>query len=94
MLNDGMHYLGVKPVYLAKVIGPVVCTVKHPAYEGKCMLLIRPIYGSDDEYEIAVDYVGAGVGDIVIAGGAPGVAQTVFQLDKAPIRTLIMGIVD
>ena len=47
-----------------------------------------------DEYEVAVDYVGAGVGDTVIAGGAPGVAKSVFNLDKAPIKTLIMGIVD
>lgn len=81
-------------MYLAKVLGPVVCTVKHHAYEGKCMLLISRIDGSSDDYEIAVDYVGAGIGDTVIAGGAPGVAQTVFQLDKAPIKTLIMGIVD
>lgn len=81
-------------MYLAKVIGPVVCTIKHPAYKGKCMLLIRPIYGPEEDYEIAVDYVGAGTGDTVIAGGAPGVAQSVFNLDKAPIRTLIMGIVD
>jgi len=81
-------------VYLAKVIGPVICTVKHPAYDGKCMLLISPLDGPEDDYEIAVDYVGAGIGDIVIAGGAPGVAQSVFKLDKAPIRTLIMGIVD
>jgi microcompartment protein CcmK/EutM len=83
----------VELVYLAKVIGPVVCTVKHPAYEGRTMLLISPI-DAPDEYEVAVDYVGAGVGDTVIAGGAPGVAKSVFNLDKAPIKTLIMGIVD
>ncbi|NMB24526.1 MAG: EutN/CcmL family microcompartment protein [Firmicutes bacterium] len=81
-------------MYLAKVMGPVVCTVKHPAYEGKPMLLISELGAGEADYEIAVDYVGAGVGDIVIVGGAPGVAQSIFGLDKAPIKTLIMGIVD
>ncbi len=81
-------------MYLARVMGPVVCTVKHPAYDGKRMLLISQLGGGEDDYEIAVDYVGAGAGDTVIAGGAPGVAQSVFHLDKAPIKILIMGIVD
>ena len=43
---------------------------------------------------MAVDYVGSSVGDIVICGGAPGVAKEVFGLELAPIRTLIMAIVD
>lgn len=81
-------------MYLAEVVGPVVCTIKHEAYEGKRMLLIRRVGGDPGDYEIAVDYVGAGVGDTVIAGGAPGVARSVFKLEKAPIRTLIMAIVD
>ena len=41
-----------------------------------------------------VDYVSAGIGNIVVCGGAPGVAKTVFDLELAPIRTLIMAIVD
>ncbi|NLK07561.1 MAG: EutN/CcmL family microcompartment protein [Firmicutes bacterium] len=81
-------------MYLAEVIGPVVCTVKHQAYNGKTMLLIVPLEGEAAGYEIAVDYVGAGVGDIVLAGGAPGAAQDIFGLEQAPIRTLIMGIID
>lgn len=81
-------------MYLAKVLCPVVCTVKHRVFDGKRLLLVRPIDGAEDDYEIAVDYVGAGPGDTVIAGGPPGVAQTVFGLERAPIKTLIMAIVD
>ena len=81
-------------MYLAKVIKPVVCSVKHGAYRGKPLLLIMPLSGGPEDYEIAVDYVGAGIGDTVLAGGGPGVAQKVFNLDKAPMKTLIMGIVD
>ena len=43
---------------------------------------------------VAADYVGAGAGDIVMTGSAPGVAKKVFGLDLAPLRTLIMAIVD
>lgn len=86
-----------KRVFLGKVIGHVVSTVKHPAYEGKKILIVRRLNADrkeTDEYEIAVDYVGAGVGDIVIAGGAPGAAQVVFNVERAPMKELIMGIVD
>ena len=37
---------------------------------------------------------GAGEGDTVIVGAGPGVAQEVFGIENAPIRELIMGIVD
>jgi ethanolamine utilization protein EutN len=43
---------------------------------------------------VAVDYVGAGIGDTVVCGGAPGVARTIFTIELAPMRTLIMAIVD
>ena len=58
------------------------------------MLLISPI-DDPDNYEIAVDYVGAGVGDTVIAGGAAGGCPKCLQSGQSPpIKTLIMGIVD
>ncbi|NOX65907.1 MAG: EutN/CcmL family microcompartment protein, partial [Chlorobi bacterium] len=72
-------------------------TEKHPAYFGKTVQVVQPINpdGSDkgDEW-VAIDYVGAGIGNIVVCGGAPGVAKAVFNLELAPIRTLIMAIVD
>lgn len=90
-------------MFVGKVIGTVICTVKHEAYDQKRILIVQPLdcegrpgatklapYG----YTVAVDYVGAGLGDLVLWGGAPGVARDVFQMDKAPIRDLIMGIVD
>ena len=43
---------------------------------------------------IAIDYVGAGVGDYVLVGSAPGLAANVFKVKKAPMRELIMGIID
>lgn len=84
-------------MFLARVIKKVVSVQKHDAYQGKTVFVVQTIApdGSDygDEW-VAMDYVGSGVGDIVVCGGAPGVASTVFDLELAPIRTLIMAIVD
>lgn len=84
-------------MFLARVEKQVVSSQKHKAYEGKIVFVVQPIYpdgkAKGNEW-VAIDYVGAGVGDIVICGGAPGVAKTVFNLELAPIRTLIMAIVD
>ena len=84
-------------MFLAKIIKKVISVQKHEAYNGKLVFVVQPIApdGSDIGNEwVAMDYVGAGVGDIVVCGGAPGVAQDLFKLKYAPIRTLIMAIVD
>ena len=84
-------------MYLAKVIGKVVSVVKHSAYETRILLLVQPISLQGQVVRtptIAVDYVGAGEGDTVLVGSAPGVAQEVCDIERAPIRELIMGIVN
>lgn len=84
-------------MYLAKVIGKAVSVVKHPAYQNRTLLLVQPLSLKSQLVRtptIAVDYVGAGEGDTVIIGAGPGVAQEVFGVEDAPIRELIMGIVD
>jgi ethanolamine utilization protein EutN len=84
-------------MFLAKVKKSVIGSAKHPAYQGKTLLVVQPVRPDGREKGnqwIAMDYVGAGIGDTVICGGAPGVAQDVFGLKRAPIRTLIMAIVD
>ena len=84
-------------MYLAKVIGKAVSVVKHPAYQNRTLLLVQPLSLKSQLVRtptIAVDYVGAGEGDTVIVGAGPGVAQEVFGVEDAPIRELVMGIVD
>jgi microcompartment protein CcmK/EutM len=84
-------------MFLARVEKRIVSAAKHKAYDGKTVYIVQPVtpdgkpVGSE---WVAVDYVGAGIGDIVVCGGAPGVARDVFQIDMAPIRTLIMAVVD
>ena len=84
-------------MFLATVKKTITSTRKHPAYRAKQVYVVQPVTPDmesvGDEW-VAVDYVGANIGDTVICGGAPGVAQSVFGLDRAPIRTLIVAIVD
>ncbi|MFZ5517317.1 MAG: EutN/CcmL family microcompartment protein [Candidatus Zhuqueibacterota bacterium] len=86
-------------MFLARVKKIVTATEKHTAYSAKRVFIVKPVYpdgrdkGEGNEW-VAVDYVGAGIGDMVVCGGAPGVAADVFKLKRAPIRTLIMAIVD
>ena len=84
-------------MFLARVEKKIVSSAKHKAYDGKTVYVVQPVEpdGKPKGSEwVAVDYVGANIGDIVVCGGAPGVARNVFGIEMAPIRTLIMAIVD
>lgn len=84
-------------MFLGKVIGNVVSTDKYESYADKKLLVVQKLdlyRNPSGPSTIAIDYVGAGEGDIVLVGAAPGLASTVFKTPKAPIRELIMGVVD
>lgn len=82
---------------IGKIVASVVSTIKHPAYNKKPVYLVQPLDANlkpTGMAEVAVDYVSAGIGDLVLFGGAPGVAKEVFKLEMAPIRNLIIAIID
>jgi microcompartment protein CcmK/EutM len=81
---------------LARVVGTVVATRKDPRLEGKKLLVLRHLSpeGKDGSgYVIAVDTVGAGVREKVIAvsGSSARMAQ---GCKDSPVDTAIIGIVD
>ena len=82
---------------LARVIGTVVATQKHPKFEGAKLLLVQPTTADDQPRGaplLAVDAVGAGVHErvlIVIEGRAAGEA---LGRKGAPVDAAIVGIVD
>jgi ethanolamine utilization protein EutN len=84
-------------VLLAKVIGTLVSTVKHPKLEGGKLQLVQPLTLDDAPQGaplLAVDAVGAGVGEkvlLVIEGRAAGSA---LRRRAAPVDVAIVGIVD
>jgi len=81
---------------LGKVVGNVVATRKSPRLEGFKLLAVRmmsPGGTLENDYLIAVDAVGAGVGEIVLTvtgSSAREDAKTV----KAATDTTIIAIVD
>jgi microcompartment protein CcmK/EutM len=84
-------------MFLARVKKKIVSDAKHKAYIGKTVYIVQPVNPDGKPHGkewVAVDYVGSNIGDIVVCGGAPGVARDVFHIELAPIRTLIMAIVD
>jgi len=84
-------------VYLARVVANLVSTDKYGAFDTRKMLIVQKLaldQKPTGPTTMAIDYVGAGIGDLVLVGAAPGLASTVFGIPKAPIRELIMGIVD
>jgi ethanolamine utilization protein EutN len=75
---------------LAKVIGSVVADQHHPGYDGHRMLMVRSDAGED---VIAVDTVGAGVGEqVLVLREGNGVRQILGG--EPPVRSVIVGIVD
>ena len=81
---------------LARVIGDVVATRKEPAYEGIALLIIQPI-GADGADTgrplVAVDAVGAGVGERVFFVRGKE-ASFPFHPKEVPADAGIVGIID
>jgi ethanolamine utilization protein EutN len=83
---------------LGKVTGTVVSTMQHPFYQGKKQLIVRYITPDGafdgDRYVIAVDLVGAGVGETVLVEDEGNSARQLLDVKDAPVRSVIVGIVD
>ena len=84
---------------LGRVTGTVVSTMQHSFYQGRKQLIVRAILpdGAFDgeKYVIAVDQVGAGVGQTVLVKDEGNSARQLLELDKsAPVRSVIIAIVD
>jgi microcompartment protein CcmK/EutM len=84
-------------MYIGRVSGTVVATIKHAAFNGRKLLIVDKL-GEDGEstggYDICVDVVQAGVGDKVLVLDEGNGARQVLNMKVAPIRAVIVGIVD
>ena len=82
---------------LASVVGTVVSTIDHPAFDDRTLLLcdlLDPSGAPSGGYLIAVDAVGAGAGETVLLMDEGNSARQILQAPGAPIRTVVVGIVD
>lgn len=81
---------------LGKVIGTVWSTRKDEALVGSKFLIVRQLdleYKPKESTVIAVDSVGAGVGEIVLVAQGSSARQTTITKNK-PVDAVIMAIVD
>ena len=82
---------------LGRVIGTVVSTVKLKALSGHKILMVQPVdpQGRDSgAVTLALDSVQAGVGDTVLIIDEGNSARMIVGDSMAPIRTMVVGIVD
>ena len=86
-------------MFIAKVIGNVVSTQKFPKFQGMKLLLIQPYISREGMLQIsgssvvAVDGVGAGIGECVLFTQGSSARLTPSTKD-APVDAVIVGIVD
>ena len=80
-----------------KVCGAIHSTVNHQFYDNRKLLVVdkldldgKPI----GDYLIAVDHIGAGAGETVLVIDEGNSARSVVKDDMAPLRSIIVGIVD
>jgi microcompartment protein CcmK/EutM len=84
-------------VQIGRVYGTVVSTLKHPALQGRKMLLVGPcdLQGRPTGRQtLALDVVDAGVGDWVLILDEGSSASQVLGNPRGPVRTLVIGVVD
>ena len=82
---------------LGKVIGTLVASRKEPTLEGLTLLVVRACDVDGKEsggaITVAVDTVGAGIGEVVLYASGSSARQTTVTKDR-PVDATIMAIVD
>ena len=82
---------------LGRIIGSVVSTIHHRIVENHKLLLAEKLDERGQAtggYLIALDVVGAGYGETVLIIDEGNGARQVLDDDRAPIRAVVVGIVD
>lgn len=83
-------------MFLGKVVGTLVATHKDASLEGLKFLVVRRLTVENEEesgYAVAIDAVGAGLGEVVMVATGSSARQT-RQTDKRPCDAVVMAIVD
>lgn len=82
---------------IARVTGTVVATRKHERLVGSKIQIVQPLtangLGPSGEPFVAIDAVGAGVGERVVVVRGSG-ARLAVDDERAPVDATIVGIID
>jgi ethanolamine utilization protein EutN len=86
-------------MFLAKVVGTVVATKKHRAFQGSKLLLLQPLVAQQralvpsGSTVVAIDSVGAGLDEFVMFTQGSS-ARLAAPSKDTPVDAIIVGIVD
>jgi microcompartment protein CcmK/EutM len=81
---------------LARVAGTLVASDKEPSLEGLSFRVLSQLNTENEEtgsYVVAVDAIGAGVGEVVMYATGSSARQTIAT-DGRPCDAVVMAIVD
>ena len=85
-------------MYIGRVFGTVVATIKHPTFANRKLLLVErisPAGEPDQKYDIAVDVVQAGLGDRVLVLDEGNSARQIINMEPSgAIRAVVVGVID
>ena len=80
------------------VIGTATATVKHPSLEGWKMLIVQFLAADskspDGDPLLAVDALGAGVGERVMLTSDGASTRELMKSETTPVRWTVLGICD
>ncbi len=80
-----------------QVVGNATSTVKHPSMQGWKLLVVQPVLpdgGADGDPVLAVDALGAGLGEkVFISSDGKGTRELLGRNDT-PVRWSVIGIID
>ena len=85
-------------MFLGKVTGNVVSTIKLDSFKGYKLMLVQPVQPDGSAWKdplICIDIVDAGVGETVLYVDEGNSARQLLDLGaEAAVRAVIVGIVD
>ena len=82
---------------LGKVKANITSTIKNPYLTGEKIMvveIINPDGTGTGKEVVAIEKAQAGIGDIVLLMDEGGSARMVLGKDRAPVRAVIVGVVD
>jgi microcompartment protein CcmK/EutM len=82
---------------IARVVGDITATQKHPTHEGRKILLVQPLNLDGSQRGnpvVAIDSVNAGIGDRVLLVQDGYAAFTAAGHKLAPIDAAVIGVID
>ena len=80
-------------MFVGKVVGSIVSTRKNEKLIGSKFMIVESVMDGKADKLVAVDNVGAGIGEIVLVATGSA-ARLCGKASDAPIDAAIVGIVD